>query len=841
MATKLATATLPGLTKTASSDTMDTAAATVDAAVAHTADATTAPVASASRNGKPAATARIHITHYERSERANPSPVHVRSESVLAGPTLLDDDLHDVTTSDSLSAHLDDRMTISQPALPSMQQVPPSRRNHSRLGNLRPGTASSMSRSSFSHLNEDSGYHGNTGDGGVDLGGADHETDGYGGEMLMREENYLSQGRLSGITGIADLGTITFLELQVNTHHQSLGNFGSHVPNLKHLKLNGSPLKSLRDVGSQFDKLLFLGIAGCGLHTLDGLMGMPNLLELYAAHNFVSDLNSLLSADQLRVIDLEGNCIDDIGQIGCLALCLGLDTLTLLGNPLCTRPTPSDPDPTPGYDYVATVRRYMPGLKVLDEAPLGAARPSTAASLQRARPKSAAPSSRQRPMTSSGVRVHDEASAPSSRRGVRPLSARGLALQGSKLTESMHDLPDLSEDEMDSSVLGGGGVGEGRESAAGGGGSASSSSLVATGEVMQGTASRALRRLHQRPASSLSHRVFHGGDDQDPDGERRRHEPRVAITSAGDATAAAALVGDEKSMACHTTAPKKASKGDRSSSSSTTSSSNSDSRHAHRQQARGDMAPSTAAAASSSHIITPVMADTGRQRSEVLDELRHWRQTFDTGEELLRQATQLSPVRDGASVGQAHGGQPPPPPSPSSASSRSARKVRKLPRTPSVDTSDARGAAHQEAASRRASESNVMIGQLPPPPDGPPPPQYRRPVRPVTARASLQLLSRKTTSSSSGSGHGGDKRPTASSRAPPRGDSEQRRHHQQQQGDSVPIPGGPGEQPRVVRAGTEEQERIRQRLRGGVGGDVSGSRGLQRPSTAMDKKSGYLP
>ena len=38
------------------------------------------------------------------------------------------------------------------------------------------------------------------------------------------------------------------------------------------------------------------------------------------------------------MLDLEGNCVEDLGQLRYLQLCPQLATLTLEGNPLCLRP-----------------------------------------------------------------------------------------------------------------------------------------------------------------------------------------------------------------------------------------------------------------------------------------------------------------------------------------------------------------------------------------------------------------------------------------------------------------------------------------------------------------------
>ncbi|XP_064347990.1 leucine-rich repeat-containing protein 56 [Camelus dromedarius] len=167
-----------------------------------------------------------------------------------------------------------------------------------------------------------------------------------------------------------DLGLVSRLELRVNTRENSLGNFGVHLPNLSQLKLNGSCLGSLRDLGTSLGRLQVLWLARCGLADLDGVSSFPALKELYVSYNDISDLSPLCLLEQLEVLDLEGNCVEDPGQLCYLQLCPRLATLTLEGNPVCLRPGPGSSNEAPqGYDYRAEVRQLIPQLQVLDEVP----------------------------------------------------------------------------------------------------------------------------------------------------------------------------------------------------------------------------------------------------------------------------------------------------------------------------------------------------------------------------------------------------------------------------------------------------------------------------------------
>ncbi|XP_044895704.1 leucine-rich repeat-containing protein 56 isoform X5 [Felis catus] len=245
------------------------------------------------------------------------------------------------------------------------------------------------------------------------------------GEQLVEE--YLSPARLRALAQVDDLRLVGMLEMCVSTRESSLGNFGVHLPNLSQLKLNGSRLGSVRDLGTSLGRLRVLWLARCGLTDLDGIGCFPALKELYVSYNNISDLSPLCLLEQLEVLDLEGNSVEVLEQVRYLQLCPRLATLTLEGNLVCLRPGPSPsnepprgggaqlghssglrgapqarghhwtlavslegrsggighgrgparPRPAtpstlqvpPGYNYRAEVRKLIPQLRVLDEVP----------------------------------------------------------------------------------------------------------------------------------------------------------------------------------------------------------------------------------------------------------------------------------------------------------------------------------------------------------------------------------------------------------------------------------------------------------------------------------------
>ncbi|XP_035119823.3 leucine-rich repeat-containing protein 56 isoform X6 [Callithrix jacchus] len=185
----------------------------------------------------------------------------------------------------------------------------------------------------------------------------------------QRVEEYLSPARLA-LALVDDLRLVRALEVCVDTREGSLGNFGVHLPNLDQLKLNGSHLGSLRDLGTSLGHLQVLWLARCGLTDLDGIAALPALKELYASYNNISDLSPLCLLEQLELLDLEGNSVEDLGQVCFLQLCPRLATLTLEGNLVCLQPAPGPANKVPrGYNYRAEVRKLIPQLRVLDEVP----------------------------------------------------------------------------------------------------------------------------------------------------------------------------------------------------------------------------------------------------------------------------------------------------------------------------------------------------------------------------------------------------------------------------------------------------------------------------------------
>eukprot|EP00891_Asterochloris_glomerata_P004096 jgi/Astpho2/4096/Aster-01240 len=133
---------------------------------------------------------------------------------------------------------------------------------------------------------------------------------------------------------LQNLEEAVYLDIVVDTAETSISSLDKRMPKLRELKLNGSSLGSLRDLGSGLKHLQVLWVAHCGLTALEGLGALSGLRELYASFNQVDDMQPLADLEMLEVLDLEGNRVEDLGACCYLAWCGSLHHLTLAGNPV---------------------------------------------------------------------------------------------------------------------------------------------------------------------------------------------------------------------------------------------------------------------------------------------------------------------------------------------------------------------------------------------------------------------------------------------------------------------------------------------------------------------------
>ncbi|KAK9823795.1 hypothetical protein WJX72_005550 [[Myrmecia] bisecta] len=181
-------------------------------------------------------------------------------------------------------------------------------------------------------------------------------------EELIQEQQ-LEEQLLRELAGVQDLREATYLEIEVDTSTASVNSIAQRMPNLRELKLNGSVLESIRDLGSGLKNLQVLWVARCGLSGLEGIGGVPLLRELYASFNHIDNLEPLTGLEHLETLDLEGNALEDIGNLAYLAWCPNLSMITLAGNPVAE-----------DNEYIQQVAAALPQLQTVDDVEL---RPST--------------------------------------------------------------------------------------------------------------------------------------------------------------------------------------------------------------------------------------------------------------------------------------------------------------------------------------------------------------------------------------------------------------------------------------------------------------------------------
>ncbi len=80
---------------------------------------------------------------------------------------------------------------------------------------------------------------------------------------------------------------------------------GCHVPNLSQLRLSGSVVPCVRDLGTSLGHLTVLWMPRCKLRDLDGLPALASLKELYLAFNEISDVCLVSMLSSLEVLDVE--------------------------------------------------------------------------------------------------------------------------------------------------------------------------------------------------------------------------------------------------------------------------------------------------------------------------------------------------------------------------------------------------------------------------------------------------------------------------------------------------------------------------------------------------------
>ena len=99
---------------------------------------------------------------------------------------------------------------------------------------------------------------------------------------------------------------LTSLTIAVSAQNSSdnLSIIATCVPRLTTLKLDNSRITSLRVLGDEMTHLKTLSVCHCGLTDLDGVNYAPNIVNLVAAYNAVTDVYPITELRRVRTVDL---------------------------------------------------------------------------------------------------------------------------------------------------------------------------------------------------------------------------------------------------------------------------------------------------------------------------------------------------------------------------------------------------------------------------------------------------------------------------------------------------------------------------------------------------------
>ena len=373
-----------------------------------------------------------------------------------------------------------------------------------------------------------------------------------GGTLFLQAAPFLPDERLRELARCAELEAVHHLTFSVDTTENSLGDAGHRLPALRQLRLDGSNIGTLRDLGTGFGELHVLWMGRSHLRELEGIGAFAALTELYLAFNEVEDLSPLMGAERLQVLDLEANAVADPAQVHYLMGCAELHALTLEGNPIAEG----------GADYRVQVQQALPQLQLLDDAPLLLLPPPEPPSTPPAAPLSrddAVMGPAARPAEGAGV---DPGGSSSAADGDDPVHRRELRLvrDGIKYADALREYDVQSREALSMSqppaaheAGHGGGYMRPRSAASTSSrGSSSSASFAggggaraARGAAAQGLSAAELRRAHVRRDDALDDagrqralgRAVHG-EQRDPLSARaarvarRRASPRHRAAAA---------------------------------------------------------------------------------------------------------------------------------------------------------------------------------------------------------------------------------------------------------------------------------------------------------------------
>lgn len=185
-------------------------------------------------------------------------------------------------------------------------------------------------------------------------------------DALLLAEDHLTDEALCELAGVDSLDEVRALSLVVDASvvSSALADIGERATHLDRLRVSGSTLSSMRDLGTAYRQLQVIWISRCGLCDVDGIHALPALREVFASFNDITELSPFAFVEKLAVLDLEANKVADVAQVQFLTPCTELVDVTLAHNPVAAV-----------AGYWEAVVRAVPGAITVDDVaimrPLG--------------------------------------------------------------------------------------------------------------------------------------------------------------------------------------------------------------------------------------------------------------------------------------------------------------------------------------------------------------------------------------------------------------------------------------------------------------------------------------
>ena len=151
---------------------------------------------------------------------------------------------------------------------------------------------------------------------------------------------------------VEEISKLDKISIRINGDYGLLNQFGERLKNLSCLKLNGSFIQSISDIGTNFKNLKILQVNDCKLKDLSGIICFESLEVLEAKNNQIEDLIELEMCSSIQKLNLGDNKIEKEENILFLGNLDKLTWINLKGNPIT------------GYE--AKLKELIPTLESID-------------------------------------------------------------------------------------------------------------------------------------------------------------------------------------------------------------------------------------------------------------------------------------------------------------------------------------------------------------------------------------------------------------------------------------------------------------------------------------------